>query len=314
MFVKEKIIIKQKISYPFQVASLKQEKNGEKKTLGIDARLAPPNAESETEKAMPLEMHSGYSRFVATLIKKTEKGADFVKGNIPADEVGYIFEKTKEAMSLMCLTKNKPQKQAASPAYTERFTLGTLKGKTPAEILLENKDNKKSLLSQKEFLAKNADKFPANKKLMAAIDDAISLLDNGKLKPGIEPASSVVIIYDEQTKPLLSTKDENDKYLVYGIRILCDTSRNLPFSFEIANCRAPLNIAENKKLNVRMSEATDNKRFVMNLSEKDWFKVIDRMNSSVKEFENLVFKKMYLIAKTAEFENRKNAKESTDDN
>lgn len=63
-----------------------------------------------------------------------------------------------------------------------------------------------------------------------------------------------------------------------------------------------------------MSEATDNKRFVMNLSEKDWFKVIDRMNSSVNEFENLVFKKMYLIAKTAEFENRKNAKESTDDN
>ena len=90
--------IKQTINYPFQVASLIQQKNGEKKTLGVDSRLFSPNEKSETEKAMPLEMHSCFSRFVFTLIEKDAKTKDFVKANVPAEDAYYIFEKTKLAM------------------------------------------------------------------------------------------------------------------------------------------------------------------------------------------------------------------------
>lgn len=303
----------QKINYPFQVASIKQEKQGVKKTLGIDAQLSVPNPESEAEKSMPLEMHSGFSRFVATLIKKDSKAKSFIKANIPADEVPYIFEKTKIAMGLLASGKMTPAKESGEPlslAYTERFAMGNLKGKTPAEVLLENPENKKILIEQGEYLKKNLEKFPANKQKIEAIRDAIHLLKEGKLEKknaAVQP-ECVYVIYDEQMKTLKSMKDDDGRFMVYGIKIVCDTSRNLPFALEITNCYCPVDISENGKMNPRMKEAVNIQKNAINLTEKDWFKVVQRMQTTLDRFEILHARRQFEIAENAFFENRKNSR------
>lgn len=304
----------QNINYPYQVASVKQEKNGEKKTLGIDAQLSLPNAENDTEKSMPLEMHSGYSRFVVTLIKKTDKETIFPKANIPAEEVPFIFEKTKIAMQNLVSSKINAVNAASSGlsiAYTEKFAMGNFKGKSPAEILLENPENEEALIKQGEFLNQNVNKFPANKKKIEAIKDAIKLFKEGKLekKEGVEVAPNIIEIYNEQIKALRSTKDENNRYLVYGIKITCDTSRNLPFCLEISNCRCPVDFAESGIMNPRMKEAINVQKVAINLTEKDWYKVIRRMNATLENFEITGFKHQLKVANDASFRNAEAAKQ-----
>lgn len=299
--------ILQEIKYPKQVASLLQSKNGEKKTLGISSELSSPRVQNEREKSMPLEMHaSGISRFVFTLIKKTEKDKDFVIANVPADEGYYIYEKTVLSMQEILASKRTVVSDTAlSPAYTEKFSMGNFKGKTPAEILLESADNRQALISQGEFLNKNAEKFPANKKMITAIKDALNLLKEGKLEKKSAPApSNVITIYNEPMKPLLSNKDEKGNCLVYGIKILCDTSRNLPFSIEIMNCYAPVEKTKEGTLNPKMREAENIRKILMNISEKDWFKTINRVKKTLDNFETVTYEKQAEISDYVFWKNR----------
>lgn len=303
-----------KINYPYQVVSVKQEKNGVKKTLGVDAQLSTPNYDNDREHNMPLEMHSGYSRFVITLIQKDDKQTVFPKANIPADDAAFIFEKSKVAMqSLVNLKMVCDNSSEDLPiAYTEKFAMGIFKGKSPAEVLLENPDNKEELIKQGEFLNKNVEKFPANKKKIAAIKNALSLLKEGKLEVKSAPAaaSSVIEIYNEQMKSLLSTKDKDGRCLVYGIRIVCDTSRNLPFAINISNCRTTVTVSENGTMQPKMKEAVDIQNVTINLTEKDYYRVVFRMMSTLENFERGKFKGQFKQAMDADFENRNAAKKA----
>lgn len=302
--------IGQTINYPFQVNSLIQDKQGVKKTLGIDAQLSVPDASSEQEKAMPLEMHSGFSRFVATLIQKDNNEKIFVKANIPARDVAYIYEKSKAAMSVIANMSVIDNDENLSLAYTERFTMGNYKGKTPAEILIENPNNKDKLIEQGKFLNGNISKFPANKKKIEAIRDAINLLKEGKLSGENvkSKSSSVITIYDEQMKSLRSTKDEKGRCLVYGIKIVCDSSRNLPFYVEIMNCYAPVKVDNIGRLQPQMKEAVNTQKIYMNITEKDWFKTVYAMNQALENFELIHFEFQEKIAEDAYFRNRERAK------
>ena len=302
--------IKQQIPYPYQVASLIQQKNGEKKTLGVDSRLFSPNEKSETEKAMPLEMHSCFSRFVFTLIKKDAKTKDFVKANVPAEDAYYIFEKTKLAMQEILASKRVKTDETLSSAYTERFSMGIFKGKTPAEVLLESSDNKQSLIKQGEFLNQNAEKFPANKKMIAAIKDALALSKAGKLENKTAVPSNIIIVYNEPMKPLRSQTNDKGNCFVYGIKIQCDTSRNLPFMIEIMNCYAPLDVTSEGTLNPRMKEAEDTKKIFMNMTEKDWFETINRVHKTLENFESAKSIRQFSLSAAIDAENRRKAKEN----
>lgn len=302
--------IKQEIKYPKQIVGLKQSKNGERKTLSITDELVSPLYTSEREKAMPLEMHaSGISRFIFTLIKVSDTSKDFVTANVPADEGYYIYEKTKLAMQEILASKRVVLAQETlSPAYTERFSMGTFKGKTPAELLLDNPNNKENLIKQGEFLNKNVDKFPANKKIIVAIKDAIQLLKEGKLENKSAPApTNIITIYNEPMKPVMSKQDNKGNHLVYGIKIICDTTRNLPFTIEIMNCYAPVERTEEGTLNPKMRESEDVRKITMNFTEKDWFKTVNRINLTLNHFELTSFKTQSQISQTVFWESRNNA-------
>ena len=211
----------------------------------------------------------------------------------------------KEIISSKSISKELPA------AYTERFNLGNLKGKSPAEVLNENSNGRDLLIEQGNFLNKNAEKFPANKKMIAAIKEALQLQKEGKLEKQTEGPANIITIYDENLKILRSQKRDNGKLMVYGINIVCNTSRNLPFSIEISNCFAPVDIADNGKMNAKMKEAEDIKKISMNMTEKDWFKIISRMKKNLNNFETIHFRDLNKIAEEAEKENRLNAMGTT---
>lgn len=308
---RNKIVVKQTIPYPNQVASLIQRKNGEFKTLGVDCALSRANETREAEKSMPLEMHSGFSRFVFTLLKKSNESKQYVKANIPADDIMYIFEKTKLSMQEILAAKRLSGSEKLSSAYTERFSMGTYKGKTPAEILIETPNERKNLIKQGEFLSKNLEKFPANKKMIIAIKEALNLQKENKLEnKNTNSGGSVVTVYNEQVKALKSTKNEKGLCLVYGIKITCDTSRNLPFMIEIQNCYAPIDIGDDGIMNPRMREAENIQKIFMNMTEKDWYKVINRCYQTVCSFESVIYRHQALVANYVSQKNRLSAQQA----
>ena len=301
------------IKYPMQIISIKQEKNGVKKTLGIDARLSAPDLSRETEKSMPLEMHNGFSRFVVTLIQKEGDTRLYPRANIPANDAYYVIEKTKEAMAALVSptsSNSHGRTQVKSPAYTERFQMGSLKGKTPAQVLLTMSDGTNQLVEQGKFLAANVAKYPANQKLIDAIKDAIHLQHEGLLSNEEADSSSSgteILIYDNPMKPLRSQQLDNGDCLVYGIRIVCDLTRKLPFSITVSNSYAPIKVTEKGTLNPQMSKAHDKVSVSMNFSEKDWFAVINRMERTLINFESTSFESMLKAANQASYENAQNA-------
>ena len=70
------------IKYPKQIDSIIRKNKMGIKTLGLDAELFLPSAD---ENISPLEMHSGFSRIVLSLIdKKGENDITVSTANIPA--------------------------------------------------------------------------------------------------------------------------------------------------------------------------------------------------------------------------------------
>ena len=141
-------------------------------------------------------------------------------------------------------------------------------------------DGTNQLVEQGKFLAANVAKYPANQKLIDAIKDAIHLQHDGLLSNKEADSSSSgteIVIYDNPMKPLRSQQLDNGDCLVYGIRIVCDLTRKLPFSITVNNSYAPIKVTEKGTLSPQMSKAHDKVSVSMKFSEKDWFAVVDQV-------------------------------------
>lgn len=279
-------------NYPKQVRSILRKS----KTLGVDAELFTPREEVDRDNS-PLEMHSGYSRFVFTLIDKVNAGGVVInKANIPASEITFIKEKTKLAMEQMISLKNKTEKGTNSgPAYNQKLFINSFKGKTAAEILSANPANQAELLRGRAWLESNLAKYPNNKKQMDAIDQAIQLLKAGKLDNTVTSVDPIEI-YSVDFKPF-SEKDSEGRRRVYGISIYCDPSKNYPFYININNCFAPVGRMPNGTINVQMASAVKKTRSAIGMTELEWYSLIDRVSATLKNFEQMNFEKQFEIAK-----------------
>lgn len=312
-----------KTKYPFQIESIIHKSAKAYKTFGMDARLFSPQEETEgREPSAPLEMHEGYSVFRGTLIHKEGTEKKYVSFNIPAEEVPYIHKKTEMAISIAmnekiatstCPGSNSGKAGFApktvletgtesTPAYTVKISSGVLKGKTPAQVLLESDANLSSLEKQSGWLKENLAKYPRNQIQIDAIEDAISLHKAGKLiKSDAVPASSVAIeIYScppKNVKPL----DEKGRFTVYDVSIIYDSSRGLPITITVNNCFAPVNTEKGNE--IEMSKAVDKKTVSMALSENEWFTMIDKMKAQKIMFESLSYPEQLKLAAKISKEN-----------
>lgn len=84
-----------KTQYPWQINSIVHKSKTAIRTLGMEANLFSPKEEDEfREPSAPLEMHENYSVFRGTLILKEGEAKKYVRFNIPAKAVPYIYKKT----------------------------------------------------------------------------------------------------------------------------------------------------------------------------------------------------------------------------
>ena len=150
--------------------------------------------------------HNTFSRFVFVIINENKKA---VTANIGVKAIPGIICRIenlyqREMVAGLSLTQSTLSQKSScqssifrdssyvssadsmaqkSLAYTTALTTGFLAGKTPAELLLEDgKKNRNILVKQKKWLEENLSKYPKNKVQIEAIEDALHLYDEGKLK------------------------------------------------------------------------------------------------------------------------------------
>ena len=287
-----------KIEYPNQISSVVRSK----KTLGVDAFLAIPDTKNGQS---PLELHAGYSRFVMTIIDATSGSAQFVHANIHPDEIDLMKKKTEMAIEKMFSRKNgweTTDSETLSPAYTVLMTSKEIAKKTPAELLNEDPANRTKLEAARAWLESNLSRYPNNKIQIEAIDDAIGLLNSGTLRE-VKSEAKVIDIYREDIKIPNSKKldpKHHNKTFVYSISIVCQPGQDYPFAINIMNCYAtPKKTSMGVIAEMSSAEATN--KFSILLTEKEWNKVITKMEKNVTLFEQSNYKDLYNVAKSKSF-------------
>lgn len=247
--------------------------------------------------------HDTFSRFKFVLISKEKRPAT---ANVPVNELPAIFQKIRN-LSLRDMLSVQKQKSepSKSPAYTTTINAGTLKGKTPAALLLEDaQTNKRLLINQKNWLESNLGRYPRNAAQITAIEDALRLYEAGQLNAEESKAGfQAKTVYSSGMRPLIRRK-HGDKYFVYEISIRWDGASEKPVEIDIRNYYAPVARTEKGLLNVKAREREGEIRNVISLTLEEWLWVEHMLESNIRTFEDLYARNHYKQAYEAEKELR----------
>lgn len=291
----EEAVKARNIKYPFQIASVKRQK----KVLGVDAKLFTP---TDKEGLSPLELHSGFSRFELTIVDKDTNTTP--TANIPAKDMYYIAKMTDIASQhiVSCgLNGNTGTTNTVSPAYTQKLVDKNFKGMTPAEVLLKDPSQETALKNTRNWLEQNVAKYPANKAQITAIDEAIKLLNDGKLSAAdatTNVSSQNLVVYKTDYK-FKSKKNEKGYNLIYGIEVTCDPTRNYPFTITIMNCYAPVETGANGQKNIKMNAAENTVRSSLPMDKMEWICLVENMSRILSLFEQMNFANLFKDAQIA---------------
>lgn len=280
------------IKYPFQIASVKRTE----KVLGIDAKLFAP---TDKESLSPMELHSNFSRFELTIVDK--KANITPTANIPAEDMYYIAETSRIALECLLMPKATQASEATSVAYTQKLIDKNFKGMTPAEVLLKDATQETALLNAKKWLEQNVARYPANKSQIAAIEDAIKLLHEGKLNnSGLSASNANANIEVYKTNYKFKTKKNEKGYnLIYGIEVICDPEKNYPFAVSIMNCYAPVETTSGGQKEIKMTEAENVVKSSMLLTKEEWIQTMAKMERVLTMFEEMNFQKQFYESQIA---------------
>lgn len=274
----------------------------QKQTFFILNELTAPEYKDGSEPL--LFHHNTFSRFSFVLINEEKKAAT---ANINVKEIPGIFRRVRNLELKEILSSGKEKgKTAKSPAYTTVITNGKLKGKTPAALLMEDaQKNRGMLVSQKNWLESNLAKYPRNKVQIEAIEDALTLLDTGKLAAEDADAGyHTETVYSSGMRPLIRRKRPDGKSFVYEIVIRWNGGADKPVEIEIRNYYAPVIQKENGLLNVMTKDRTDETRNVISLTLDQWSWVEHMLETNIRTFENLLASGCYKRALEAEKQSR----------
>ena len=278
-----------------------------KKTMSCDCQLSPPR---EDDDDAYLGLHSGFSRFVVTIIDKESNEVKVVKSNIRAlTEVPYLLEQYEAAKYKKLMHKGEDEKEEVSPAYRVTIKTGTYKGKTPAEVLLNDSSKVNELERSKKWLQDNVNKYPGNQEVIDAIEDAINLLELNELAPNNAPISNNYVLFDEKFKAMSGGVGKKIKA---SIKIVCNFDRNSAWSFTIENDL--YNEADYNKFLKGNSDVKpiETKRCTMNLSDKEMAGFIKSIQTTKELYENMIFKEMWKKSNEVSKNNYMKAKEKAE--
>ena len=276
----------------------------------VTSNLGPAKA---ADGVPPMETYAKWSRFHFNIVIG---GKSSVRANLKPTEVAdpklrtqFAYQKHLEAE---CSSFGSVGTGAAgggnmaSPAYSVKFGMGTLKGKSPAEVLMENPANVNMLLTQKEFLAKNADKYPKNREQMNAIDDAINLLNAGMLsaESAVAASNPPITIFESDLQPQATKLRQDGKTLVYTMKITFTPGDKSPVYIEIVNFYAPSMRTPDGRVIVKAGDKSDEVRYTRNLTSSEWAACVDALESNMRQFEIVYAKALFEEAEAEDTKQR----------
>lgn len=276
--------------YPYQIKSVIHGKQ----VLSIEAKLNTSSGESNGDRdpIPPLET-PGYSVFKLILI---DDNRNSYTANIPEEDVPYMMTLSERAIGFPKMNAPSAKTERTSRAYTFRFLIGKVKGKTSAEVL-SNPDGEEQLLNLRKFLEANASKYKANQEQIEVIDEALKMFKEGKLNGSevVDTSSGILQLYKTETK-YMSATDAKGNHLIYSVKIEKDPARKYSYGITVMNCKAPLMRNKIGLETPNLSKAEDKKTFTMWISEAEWYSTIKKMMETKKAFRYMVVQQQILRA------------------
>lgn len=291
----------ERINYEEQMTSDKVERaetirsifvksDGKPVVLSAHNKLSAITAFEDTP---PMYETSEWSRFVFYIIKDGKQ----VIANIPAVDVAYLFDQTRKADWIASMSGDE---EDLPECYKVTLFSRDFKGKTPAEVLLENPANEKALRDQYAFLEKNVARYPSNAAQMNGIAQAITLMQQGKLE---KKKARTSVIYCKDIKFLSSKTDAQGRVLVYSVKITYTAGQDSPVTIEIGNSYAPLKTSSANTTVPDMKQAVGSVLHEIHCPYEEWFQMASTMHSQVENFKTCMFAKNF--EKTQELVNRR---------
>lgn len=282
----------------------------EKSTFAILDGLTESNIENEEE---PLTLHSRkFSRFSFLIINQDKKAAT---ANMNVKEMFGFLEKSHFAMQqemLYQFNSGSNEEEELPLAYTVTITSGTLKGRTPADVLLnDGEEGKKLLNNQYTFLKNNLSKYPKNKTQMDAIVNASQLLKEGKLDADAvgKGQTKRISLYSSGLRLLVNRKNNAGMSFVYELTVDWLLGEKRPLMITIVNYYAPVIKKDDGMLNVQVKQRdqTTLRNNTVNLTFEDWAYVQHMIETDIERFESGIYWNKRKESDRYFFENRKNA-------
>ena len=239
-----------------------------KQTFYVESFLSAMNPQTDVNNYYPLMIHGMYSRYSLCLINEEKRPAT---ANITVREMKNI----------------KKDETKLSAAYTVKISSGTLKGRTPAQVLLEDGETGKGFLSrQYDWLGKNLNKYKNNQIQMDAIAEAINLYNSGRLNQDAVDSTNYgsVILYEAKSRVNIHKQRADGMCPVRDVMIRWDFGAANPVTVFIRNYYAPFRRNE-QGLTIACPNERDESTLVtntMNFTDEEWMCIIDNIRISLK--------------------------------
>lgn len=283
----------------------------EKSTFAVLDGLTEADIENEEE---PLTLHSRkFSRFSFLIINQDKKAAT---ANLNVKEMFGFLAKSRFAMQQEMLYRfnvtDAKEEEELPLAYTVTIASGSLKGRTPADVLLnDGEEGKKLLNNQYTFLKNNLAKYPKNKVQMDAIVNASQLLKEGKLDADAvgKGQTKRIPLYSSELRPLVNRKNNAGMSFVYELTVDWLLGEKRPLMITIVNYYAPVIKKDDGMLNVQVKQRdqTTLRNNTVNLTFEDWAYVQHMIETDIERFESGIYWNKRKESDRYFFENRKNA-------
>ena len=290
-------------AYPKEVSHVIRQQQ-----FSLRSELSIARTYDEKNPSNPFGVYSGFSRFVAAIVNKEKKP---VTGNIPVVDLADIFDRTRLATQFAEQNAKSASGTPSSAAYTVKIASGQFKGKTPAEVLIEDPENKNALAKQHEWLKGNLDKYPNNKAQMEAIVEACTLLLDNKLR---DCGSSVFTIYESDLKYLRSRQRADGMVLIYQVKVVWNLGDDYPVEVTITNYYAPIEKDAKTGMTHILSSKRDPATVLVNsmkLTRAEWLNCVREVQTHMAQFEMLNAKALFDDAEKCDRENREQAKQGS---
>lgn len=267
--------------YPLEVGKVIRKD----KSFSITSYLYRANGQ---EGESPYEVYGKFSRFVFSLLDMGGGIRRAVKINVNPNDIADISKRTEYALHKQieaecCDSTNEEDTGNTSNVI---FNMGTLKGRTPASVLAEGK--REELEKQRSFLLANVGKYPANQKLINAIDEAFRQQTEGTLaQTQNAPKTSSIRLYSSGLKPQQRRQRSDGKCEVNEMRITWDVGNKYPVTIEITNYYASVLKLADGRLNVRDVDNSSRVTLRAVASEAEWINILRKIETNMHMFEIL---------------------------